>query len=298
MQNKKKSIRVGTKHFFGCSSLCDCRLSLFVVAGGRWSARIHSFLPRFRLHSFGSTRWPLRCHNLINFASLLSNRSSLMGILGQIASFLLLLPFLLISFDSVFRNITEETSSRSVITISFDLSIINAIFFPHKWMSRPFSPLLRSLCCSAGTNSRIPIKNLTKWHSIIVLRQERHIHGAHTLKQAHETMWSSLGFYLVEKRHFGMDDLHSVLFSFLREMLAVCLCLSFHDFVSSSLFSGVLCKTATNIIFYCHLMPFLVWMSYTLTAELSVEECRWWFDVKSRAVVLTNWPMFRDKLPP
>lgn len=176
MQNKK-SIRVGTKHFFGCSSHCDCRLSLFVVAGGRWSARIHSFLPRFRLHSFGSTRWPLRFHNLINFASLLSNHSSLMGILGQIASFLLLLPFLLISSDSVFRNITERTSSRSVITISFDPSIINAIFFPRKWMSWPFSPsYARLLCRSAGTNSRIRIKNLTKWHSITVLWRERHIH--------------------------------------------------------------------------------------------------------------------------
>lgn len=158
----------------------------------------------------------------------------------------------------------------------------------------PSLPLTLLLCRSAGTNSRIRIKNLTKWHSITVLWREHT--RAHTLKQAHETMWSSLGFYLVEKRHFGMDDLHSALFSLLREMLAGCLCLSFHDFVSCSLF--LVCFAKHYFLLSLDSISGLnVVHTHSGAFRRVSQECRSWFDVKSRAVVLTNWPMFRDKLP-
>lgn len=108
---------------------------------------------------------------------------------------------------------------------------------------------------------------------------------AHTLKQAHETMWSSLGFYLVEKRHFGMDDLHSVLFSFLWEMLAGCLCLSFHDFVSCSLFLVCFAKQRQTLFFIDTWFHF--WSECHAHSQrsfwscLSVsKECRWWIKAK------------------
>lgn len=171
-----------------------------------------------------------------------------------------------------------QTSSRNVITISFP-----------EWHYRAPSPIcFRKSSPFTENEVKDSHKNLTKRHSISISWHEPHKHSLTPYEEV------CLSFYSVDSDTLERIDLHFLLlFSVL--FLRCWLCLSSRLFCRAVLFL-LLCfaKPPRALLFigtWCHFRSEChthTKARFSLASSASFRRISWWFDVKSRAVVLTN----------
>lgn len=183
-----------------------------------------------------------------------------------------------LTFTSIIDNFAELLAEILLSLRGILWQIASSSFLLPKMSSRslfhricreykPFSAHLHLFIVLQRTISRILHKKFNERHSITVSWHEPHKRTQFESKQFLTI------FYLLWTTLSGMDDLH---FFSLRDAVYVFL---------SRYFSVVLCKTATNIIFYCHLIPFAVWMSFQQSFALDGMSMVIWCENREQAVV-------------